>query len=247
MGLGAYGAAKALGIGAEAPVAAAPKVEPTVEPEPSVTAEPTQGGLGLNDAQRSQRAQVLARVGVENARESALSGDRLNAATDFQLTKFKEEPAGRAAAGQFEHEKQALTQHAENLVEETGGSVGTDQEAVQARGKTIAAPFDKLRQWFDDRNAEDYATAQSRSSQRGPIGDTLPSVDKLLNDDNFKETLLAKDQGGLLGSIQRQYENFKKVNGGVWTPEAAENFRKWLNQTWSPENSRTIGAGQGSD
>ncbi len=245
--LGTYGAVKALGLGKTAPIAeSAPRVEPTMTFEPNVVAEPAEGGLGLNDAQRGQRAQVLSRVGIENARESALTGDRLNAATDYQLTKFNQEPAGKAAAAQFEHEKQALTTHAENIVKETGGSIGTDQDALQTRGRTIAEPFDKMREWFDARNKEDYAVAQSRASQRGSMGDTLPSVDKLLEDPSFKETLLAKDQGGLLGSVQRQYENFKKTTGGVWTPESAENFRKWLNQTWTPQNSKTIGTIKGA-
>jgi hypothetical protein len=233
-------------------VAPAASRQPSWEPRdttaaaPMVDSEPARGGLPLDEAQRSARAQILSRVGIDSARESALAGDRGNAATDYQLTKFNQEPAGQAAAAQFEHEKQALSQHATGIVLDTGGTMGLDQDSLQARGRTIAAPFDSLRKWFDDRNKEDYALAQSRASQRGSMGDTLPSVDTLLKDQNFKETLLAKDQGGLLGSIQRQYENFKKVSGDVWTPESAENFRKWINQIWTPENSKTLGVVKGA-
>jgi hypothetical protein len=63
----------------------------------------------------------------------------------------------------------------------------------------------------------------------------------LLKDPDFTETLLAKDQGGLLGSVQRQFSRFQELNPQGWTVSTAENFRKWLNQVWTPDNSATLG------
>lgn len=232
VGLGAYGAAKGLGLGKEVPVAEPmARVEPTIAPEPVVVSEPTEGGLGLNEAQRGQRAQILSRVGIENARESSLSGDRMNAATDFQLTKFREEPAGQAAGAQFEHEKQALTQHAENIVKDTGGTVGTDQDSLQSRGRTIAAPFDALREWFDKQHAEDYAKAKERLGTT-PIGN-MDSVQNLLNDRTVKNTLAADNKTPLISAVQDQLDYFKENNPGGLTADTAEQFRKFLNSMWS--------------
>jgi hypothetical protein len=208
-------------------------------PTPYVDSEPARGGLELSDGQRTQRAQILARVGLNSARDSALSGDRGNAATDFQLTKFNQEPAGQAAAAQFEHEKQALTNHAATIVDDTGGTLGTDENAMHDRGKTIDAPFKDLRQWFKTQSKNDYDTVKAQFGDK-PVGQ-MEETQSLLKDPDFTETLLAKNQGHLLDSAQRQFDRFKALNPDGFTVDNAENFRKFLNQVWTPENSKAIG------
>lgn len=256
--IGAYGAAKALGLGGAAEAAGAkPSVAPsgteplsassTTRPAPfepqdipgtklTVDNEPVEGGLPATASQA--RAQILHRVGITQARQSALSGNAMDAATDFQLSKF-DEPAGGAAKAQFDMERQALANHAEGIVKSTGGSIGTDQDTLNTRGQTIAAPFDALRDYFDKQHAANYKAAGEKAAG-SPIG-KLEGVDSLLKDPDFTEALLAKDQGGLLGSLQRQFARFRDLNKDGFTAENSENFRKFLNQVWSPENSHTIG------
>jgi hypothetical protein len=256
---GAYGAAKALGLGGapEAAVTAAPATEPLsasggsrpapFEPQDisgtkfTVDNEPVEGGLPPNIS--NDRAQILSRVGLDKARESALSGDAKGAATDYQLTKF-DEPAGQAAKSQFEAERQALVNHAQGIVKDTGGTLGTDEDTLSARGQTIAAPFDALRQYFDQQKQAAYDAAGERAAGK-PVGQ-MEGTQALLKDPDFTETLLAKDQGGLLGSIQRQFSRFQELNPEGFTVENAENFRKWLNQVWTPDNSATIGKVKGA-
>jgi hypothetical protein len=263
---GAYGAVKGLGLGGAQEAAAAPagaRVEPTLEPEPlsasgspraapfepqdipgtklTVDNEPVQGGLPPEVS--PQRAAILQRVGLDTARTSALAGDAKQAATDFQLSKF-DEPAGVAARGQFDAEKQAMQAHASSIVSDTGGTLGTDEDSLNSRGQTIAAPFDALRSYFEKQKQGAYDAADARA-EGNPVG-KMEGTQALLKDPDFTETLLAKDQGGLLGSIQRQFGRFQDLNPDGFTVANAENFRKWLNQVWTPDNSRTLGQVKGA-
>jgi hypothetical protein len=188
-----------------APEAAIP--EAATEPPEGFDTEPVRGGVP--QAAVGSRAAVLRRIGLETARESALTGDASSAATDYQLSKFNE-PAGVAARSQFDTEKTALQNHASKIVDKTGGTLGMDEDSLNNRGQTIAAPFDALRKWFADQKAADYAAADAKAGGQ-PIGQ-MEGTQALLKDPDFTETLLAKDQGGLLGSVQRQFQRFQELN-----------------------------------
>lgn len=192
-----------------------------------------------------ERENILKRVGIQNARESALAGAKKDAATDFQLSKT-DTPAGNEAAAQFEHEKDALSSHAENIVAKTGGTMGLDEDSLANRGSTIAKPFDDLRQLLDQKTKELYDQAQQRSDQLTANNDPraktyLPSVNNLLNDRTFNNALAGKNQGHLLNAVRSQLDFFREQNPGGMTPAQAEQFRQFLNQIWSPDTKYAIG------
>lgn len=249
-------ALKGKGAAVEAPKAASnvtPKVEPVsnVEPinlEPTKTTkvpEPEEQTPAQNKQAIEDRQEILQRVGITSARQSALENNRFDAAVDYQTTKAKNEEASQAADEQFQHEKNALVNTTGNLVKNVGGTLGMDQRSILQRGKAIDAPFNSLSQWFSQREKELYSAAQEKSDQLAENGNpgaytSLESVDKLLNDPTFQNTLLAKNQQGLLGSIQSQLKVFKQNNPNGFTPAAAEQVRQWLNQIWSPDNRGPI-------
>lgn len=192
-----------------------------------------------------ERNDILHRVGLSNARQSALDNDPKDAATDFQMTKY-DQAAGRTMAGQFEHEKDTLTGHAEAIASNTGGTLGMDEDSLANRGSTIARPFDDLRQWFDQKTKQLYDQAQQKSDEMAAHGNpmalsNLQTVQQTLSDPTFANTLMAKDQGGLLKSMQAQLQLFKQNNPNGFTPAAAEQFRQWLNQVWTPDNRWAVG------
>lgn len=201
-----------------------------------VDSEPVEGGLP--PAATDARAQVLKRVGLENARTSALSGDAKSAGTDYQLSKF-DEPAGIAAKAQFDAERQALATHSEKIVQKTGGTLGTDEDTVNNRGQTMARPFDALSDWFDTQRKSLYGEADKRAG--GAPVTNLEDVDSLLKNPTFRNTLLAKDQGHLLTSIESQLAEFRKQNPSGFNVAGTEDFRKWLNQIWTNDNKHAIG------
>jgi len=206
------------------------------KPGVSIDTEPVEGGLpkGASDA----RADILRRVGVENARESALQGDAKAAATDWQLSKF-DEPAGVQAKAQFDAEREALQRHSKGLVEKTGGTLGTDEDSLNSRGQVIAKPFDALGEWFEQQRKKIYGTADQRAGG-GPVTN-LEGVDALLQDPKFRNTLLAKDQGNLLTSVENQLGEFRKQSPQGFNVAGAEQVRQWLNQIWTNDNKSAIG------
>lgn len=206
------------------------------KPGVRVDTEPVEGGLPKTAA--GPRADILKRVGLDTARDSAISGDANASATDYQMSKF-DEPAGIQAKAQFEAERAALQNHAENIVKQTGGTLGMDEDTLHARGQTIAKPFDDLRTWFDQQTKRLYGEAEARSG--GAPVTNLESVDALLKSPKFRNSLLAKDQGSLLNAVESQLEEFRKGNPQGFTPSSAEEVRQWLNQIWTNDNARAVG------
>jgi hypothetical protein len=270
--MGAVGTVSALGglakgiAGAhERVMAPQERVEPTIGSEPELSAsgaprapvfepedipgspgvkvdtEPVEGGLPAKAS--TGRAEILQRVGLENARESALSGDAKAAATDYQLSKF-DEPAGAAAKAQFDSERQALASHAENIVSKTGGTLGLDEDTVNTRGQTIAKPFDDLADWFDKKRQSLYDAADQRSGGN-PIVQPA-SLQESLNEPSLKNQLTARGMSHLRDGIQSELERFNETNSGTWTVKQSEQFRQFLNSVWTPENSGIIGKLKGA-
>jgi hypothetical protein len=203
-------------------------------PEPD--GPPVEGGYSP-EAQK-ERAAILQRVGLTQARGSAIEGNAKDAASDALMTKY-DQPAGRAAAAQFEAERSALSTHAENIIGETGGTVGMDEDALAQRGQTIARPFDQLREYFDANTRRLYGQADQRAA--GTPLTNLDSVDTLLQSPSFRNTLLARDQGGLLNAVGNQLERFREGNPNGFTAAGAEQVRQWLNQVWTPDNKWAVG------
>lgn len=214
---------------------------PQGTPEP--LGPPVKGGLP--DEAHADRQALLARVGIPQARQSAVTGDALDAAVDYQLTKY-DQPAGRDAAQVFQSERDAMAGHAENLISQTGGTVGMDEDALANRGATIARPFDMLRQWFTDRTNQLYAQADERAA--GAPLTALSSVDQMLADPSFQNTLGAKNQQGLLSSVGKQLQ-FMRENAASpdgFTAAESEQLRQWLNQVWTPDNKWAVGQLKGA-
>lgn len=207
---------------------------PQGAPEPD--GAPIEGGYP-KEAQ-DERAAILSRVGLTNARESAIEGNAKDAASDVQMTKY-DQPAGRAAAAQFAAERDALAAHTEKIIGETGGTIGMEEDALANRGATIAQPFDQLREWFDSNTQRLYREADQRA--QGTALTNLDGVDKLLDDSRFRNTLLARNQGNLLTAVENQLERFREGNPNGFNAAGAEQVRQWLNQIWTPESKFAIG------
>lgn len=202
----------------------------------AIESPPVEKGLPLDVQQ--ERAAVLQRIGLDQVHQHAITGNALEGATNAQLARF-DEPAGQAAKAQFATEYNALKNHANSIVQDTGGTVGLDEDTVHARGQTIAAPFDALAGWFDKATNKLYQEAEQRS-QGMPVVSTDP-IESLLNDRTFKNSAMAQDKTNLVNAIGNQLDLFKENNPQGLTVADAENFKKWLNQQWSNDNKHIIG------
>jgi hypothetical protein len=228
--------------GKEAPVSgAAPSAAAGGAGEPPLPPPPEMAFDHTGPLDPTQRQQVLGNVGVTRMRKSAIDANEAAAATDYQLSKYTSEPAGMAALDQFAHERDALAAHVQGMIDRTGAVSGLDESALQAKGQDIAAPYDAAREYFENAKNSLYDIANQRAAaSKAPVA-TGP-LDALLADPDFKATLMAKDQHGLLHTIESQYQRFKALGpDGQMTMTNAERFRKWLNAVWSPDKSHALG------
>jgi hypothetical protein len=201
----------------------------------ALTAEDTQPiSGGIPPELHSSNADVLRRIGLENARTSAVQGNALEAATDAQLAKFTGEPAGKAAFEQLAAERQALENHATSIVKDTGGTIGLDQGDLKASGKTIAKPFDDLNTHFDQGIKNIYDMVDKRASEIPNVPTT--ATDALFNDRSFKNSAGAHDLTGQLNSLKDEFENFKENNPEGLGAKTMEQYRQFLNQAWDKSN-----------
>jgi len=197
---------------------------------------PVEGGVPKQVV--PDRAAVLKRVGLEDVRTSAVTGDAAKAGQDFQVSKYTSEPAGLAAKAQFDAERQALVNHGEKSIQSTGGTIGLDQDTVNVRGQTITKPFDALREHFNNAKSALYAEADKRSAGAPTIN--VGDIENVLNDRTFNNSAMAQNKGHLVSAVKNQLELFKENNPGGMTVKNVEEFNQWLNKNWSPENAPII-------
>lgn len=233
-------------VAAPAPAAAAPAaaaITPAPRPPiaPAAAADPAAMFREINPetpiadvaGERLRRAQVLKSVGIDNARESSLSGDRPGGSTDLQISKM-DSPAGKYLGDVLAREKAALNDHATSLVDQTGGTLDKDQTTAYHRGESIVAPLNELKQHFDQKAGELYRAADERA-QGQPVA--LESFKQMLADDS---EMTSPD----FVQFRQAVQSFAKKNGMLQedgslagTALQAETLRKWLNQKRSYSNS----------
>ncbi len=200
----------------------------------------TEGG-GLPIEEQTMRAQVLQRIGLEDARRSAVAGDAMEGATQAQIAKFTQEPAGQAAAERFNTERNALQSHAESIISDTGGSRGMDVSTRNSRGQVIAAPFDELRQYFDAETNMLYKMADDASG--GLPTTKLSGLKKFID---TKSNFSGKAENSSLGNGVAHYlteQGIMDAAGNISkvTPMQAEGIKQYINGQWSPGTSGLAG------
>lgn len=212
------------------------KFEPPKFTEPPPAAEP---GVSLPKAEQAKRAAILERVGIPEARLSAISGDGMAAATDYQTTRLNN-AAGAHMKGVIDAEKAALEQHATNIVRDTGGTLGTDGSTLYNRGHAIIAPLEDLRSWFDEGTKRLYKLADERAGDT-PVA--MPETHKLFSGDKAEFLGTTEGESLLKGATARMKSlGMLDAEGApqAVTVKQAEQLKQYLNNQWSPRTSRLI-------
>lgn len=184
------------------------------------------------------RAQVLQKVGLTQARTSALTNNGPAAMSEFQTSKDPTTPQGLAADNVFKSERGALNDFSNQIISKTGGSAGTDGAMLEARGGVILKPFDDLNDWFDAQRKAAYADADERA--QGVPTDLKGFQGELADASNLTNS----DRVGLKSGLSAYLNKLGVVddNGNVTASvQQAETIRKYLNENWSPQNSRFVG------
>jgi hypothetical protein len=206
--------------------------EPFEEQAPAV-----KPGEELPSPEQARRARVLSEVGLQNGyRKSAVTGDPLEAATDYQLSKLNTEP-GHFAMNLLDNERQALRSYAEDTVSQTGGRTGDTQTDTVARGKSVTGALDALEGSYDSRIRSLYQAADERAKG---VPTDLGGFQDVLKDDSL---MTNQDRVGLRGGLNAYLKKLGVVddNGNITASvQQAETIRKYLNDEWSPQNSKLV-------
>jgi len=215
------------------------KLAPTVE----TAASPLPDALDhapsdLPATAQAQREAVLARVGHQQARTSAVTGN--GPATRFDYDQAASpSPAGQMMQKQIDSETAANAGFAGRIQQATGGSAGLDQAARYNRGNVIDAARSALQQWHENQVSSQYASA------RATLGDTPVQMTEL--------SKIAPDPTKVSGTTQgiafkdrldttMQHLGMLDKDGNVLptTVNNAERLRQWMNTSWKPETSGFI-------
>lgn len=214
-----------------------------VKPAPAAdfTEEPSSGpDRALPESEQAKRAALLQRVGFAgDVRRSVLTGDKTAGSTEYQMSGMDSE-AGRHVKTALDQERQTLVKHAEALVHDTGGSLGTDAASLYSRGNAILAPLDELKGWFDRETKNLYSEADKRANG-APL--EMEQTHKLVGGDQA-EFLGTQAGQALLQGVKARMKSLGMVDdGGAPKPatvERAERLKQYLNEVWQPSTGRLI-------
>jgi hypothetical protein len=194
----------------------------------------------VNLSEQEARRGILARVGLENARESSILGDGFGAANEFQTSKV-DAPVGQLYRDTLANERLALENFGQEIVKRTGGTLGLDENALYNRGTKIAKPFDDFKAALNTQMDQAYIGAKQIAGTKPAV---VPnSIQKFL-DTNSNFTVNDSFMSLRRGIESHLSENdLLDANGKIkpMTVEQAEGLRRYINSNWNNERSGIIG------
>lgn len=216
---------------------AATSVETSTPPKFAETPTVAPEGSTLAPAVQASRREVLKRVGVENARKSAIEGDSKAASTDYQTSKL-DNAAGNFMRSTLDTEREALTNYANRLTRDTGGSIGVDGQALEARGHTILSPLEGFKNWFENQTNNLYKETRERAKDT-PV--ELKSFQDILGTDSkFANTDTIELRKGIQARMKELGVIDEEGKVRPMTVQQAENLRQYIGEEWSPKSNGRI-------
>lgn len=198
---------------------------------------PPETGPSLPTAEQAKRVQLLKRIGFTEVRDSAIKGDMKAAATDYHASKV-DRPDGDYLRSVLDDERQTLSNYAEKIVRDTGGTMGTDTSTLYSRGGTILNPLEGLKEWYTNKTRGLYKEAAERA--QGSVV-ALEGFKKILDTDSkFANTDTIDLRRGVIARMKELDMLDKDGNILPSTVKQAEDLRQYINENWSPRANGAI-------
>lgn len=229
----------ARGAPANDAAAAAPIPAPTPAPAeiPRFDAEaPSTVKSSLAPAQQQQNLDLMREIGLDSTRPSAISGDKFSAGQEYQLAKT-DTPQGEVLRAQFDRERSALQNYAQQISQNTGARGASPEEV----GQIIRQPLRDLNAYYDNAVSGIYQAADQRAA--GIAGIDADAFKTMMD---TRSNFAGKAENGSLGRGINAYlreQGLRNADGtfNPMTAEQAEGVRQYINSQWSPQNSGLIG------
>lgn len=222
-----------------APPPGAPPAQPSAPPG-SIFGPPAREGLAQAEptpAGQQSRVDTFKRLGLDEVRNSAITGDTRQAGTEFASSKLKDNPMGDRLSGVIDNEQHAIISHADDLVDNAGGQRNATPAAA---GRTLSAPVDGFHQYLEDSMQRAYEVAKTNAT--GPI--QLHGLQDFTTShkSQFLNTVEGKQ---LLEGVQTRLKELGLTGPNETfnpaTVEQAERFRQYLNDSWTPRTGKLVG------
>jgi hypothetical protein len=200
-------------------------------------------GSLLSKAEQANRQAILERVGLPEARVSAIEGNAPAASNEYQESGLNS-PSGIRMKSVIDNERTALANHADQITQDTGGTAGSaaDETTRLERGNNILEPLDNLKSYFDTATKALYDEANERAAGQRVA---FPKFQGVLSDDS---ELTNSDRVHLVNGVNSYLKNLNMAKDPASTTSTiggdvaqAETVRKYLNENWSPQNSKLVG------
>jgi hypothetical protein len=192
---------------------------------------------------QAQREATLKSIGLDEARDSAVTGDKKGAATDYQQSKL-DGPGGEELSAAFAKERAALDAQTDRLVSDAQGSTGTgglDETSLHNRGNVILKPLNDLSDHLDAKIKDLYSQADTRAAGV-PID--MPGTNDFLSTERsqFLGTVEGKQ---LLEGVQSRMKDLGLTDQYASslkpaTVQQAELLKQYLGNAWTPRTGRLI-------
>ncbi|VWD60992.1 flagellar rod assembly protein/muramidase FlgJ [Burkholderia aenigmatica] len=217
---------------------------PIPTPAPAALAEvprfdaeaPSTVKSSLAPAQQQQNLDLMREIGLDSTRPSAISGDKFSAGQEYQLAKT-DTPQGEVLRAQFDRERTALQNYAQQISQDTGARGASPEEV----GQIIRQPLRDLNAYYDNAVSGIYQAADQRAA--GIAGIDADAFKTLMD---TRSNFAGKAENGSLGRGINAYlreQGLRNADGtfNPMTAEQAEGVRQYINSQWSPQNSGLIG------
>ncbi|MCA8326162.1 glycoside hydrolase family 73 protein [Burkholderia cepacia] len=215
--------------------AAAPVPTPAEVPRFDAEA-PSTVKASLAPTQQQQNLDLMREIGLDTTRPSAISGDKFSAGQEYQLAKT-DTPQGEVLRAQFDKERTALQNYAQQISQDTGARGASPEEV----GQIIRQPLRGLNAYYDNAVSGIYQAADQRAA--GVAGIDADAFKSLMD---TKSNFAGKAENGSLGRGINAYlreQGIRNADGtfNPMTAQQAEGVRQYINSQWSPQNSGLIG------
>ena len=227
--------------------AVAPAVEPVVQPTRNITVldeNPPRPTAPATPENISYKEQVLNDIGLEDIRQSALTGDPLEASSQYITSKADKGPYAQGIRNQIELEKTTLGNHFGSIESELGGTVprrGTSFEISDemGRGKTVKDALESAQEAHKAKTTELYNKA---SQEVGAVPVELGGFKEFLDKkSNFVQGPEKSLRSGIDDYLSEQGLLNPDKTVKPMTVGQSEELRKFINKQYNHETKGAIG------
>jgi len=192
----------------------------------------------------NENEQILAKVGMNSRRESAVNNDQKDAASQYLTAKATKGIYADEMTAQLNHEKDALNNHFGSIENELGGVV--PRRGTQFEGYDLTEAGDKIRKAAEDAlNKHNEKTTELYDKAKQQFGDKPVELSKLNDflkaDENFTYTQEQNLQKGIQNFLKRKNLIDEKGNAKPMTVADSEELRQFINSKYNYETKNLGG------